>query len=195
MKDILLTSETTVKKMTGISDNLEGEYLVSAIKEAQDMGLQGILGQALIDRLKWCVTNDAFNRGSFRASSYNESFDIDGDYSQYKVLLDKAQYYLAYKTASELCMKVAYKVANMGVVKTSDDKVQNATFDEVAYQKDYYTGKADYYAYMLQQFLLDNRADYPELDDNHCHRIHSNLYSAASCGLWLGGPRGKKRRT
>ena len=31
----------------------------------------------------------------------------------------------------------------------------------------------------------------PELTEGDRHRIHSNLYSAATSGVWLGGPRAK----
>ena len=54
--------------------------------------------------------------------------------------------------------------------------------------------KADAYCLDLQNFLLRNRSDYPELTDNCCHNIKSNLHSAASCGIFLGGSRGKTIR-
>ena len=44
----------------------------------------------------------------------------------------------------------------------------------------------------LQRWLLDNRAAFPELRGCDCDAIQANLRSAASCGLWLGGVRGKK---
>ena len=53
--------------------------------------------------------------------------------------------------------------------------------------------KADAYCLDLQHFLLRNRDDYPELTDNCCHNIKSNLHSAASCGIFLGGARGRSK--
>lgn len=192
MKEILFTSEETVKGLTAISDNVESKYLLPAIREAQEIHLREILGDALMNKLSWCIDNNAF-RGAFAPADYNEDFETEtGGNPQYKRLLNKCQYYLAYKAVSELIPKVAYKIANMGVVKTSDENVQPATYNEIVAQRDYYTGQADYYCLLLQNYLLEHRAEYPEISENHANSIHSHLRSAASCGIWLGGPRGKK---
>lgn len=177
MEQVLLTSEKFVKSITNISDNIEGKYLLSAIREAQDIRLQGILGSALFAKLKEIVEQRATNSADNKA---------------YKTLIDQCQYYLAYQTIAELPMKISYKLANLGTVRTTDDKVQSATQEEIAKVQYYYQSKADFYAHELQGFLLRHSSDYPELNDNDCHQIRKNLYSAATCGLWLGGVRGKK---
>ena len=192
MKEILLTSEATVKELTAISDNVESKYLLPAIREAQEIYLREIIGDALMAKLKWCIENNAF-RGAFAPADFNDAFETEtGGNPQYKKLLGKIQYYLAYKAVAELIPKVSYKVANMGLVKTSDDNVQNATYNEIVLQRDYYVSRADYYCLLLQNFLLANRSDYPELTQQKANEIHATLKSAASCGIWLGGPRGKK---
>ena len=181
-----------MKGMTAISDNVESKYLLPAIREAQEIYLREIIGDALLAKLKWCVDNDAF-RGSFNGDNFDESLQSEtGSNQPYKDLLDKIQYYLAYKAVSELIPKVSYKIANMGVVKTSDDNVQNATYNEIVLQRDYYVSRADYYCLLLQNFILANRSAYPELTQQQVNEIHATLKSAASCGIWLGGPRGKK---
>ena len=191
MKEILLTSEANVKGLTAISDNIESKYLVPAIREAQEIYLREIIGDALMDKLKWCVDNNAF-RGAFSGADYNDDFDSEnGGNPQYKKLLGKIQYYLAYKAVAELIPKVSYKIANMGVVKTSDENVQNAAYNEIVMQRDYYVSRADYYCLLLQNFILANQRDYPELTQQKVNEIHATLKSAASCGIWLGGPRGK----
>ena len=192
MKEILLTSEASVKGLTAISDNVESKYLLPAIREAQEIYLREIIGDALLAKLKWCVDNDAFH-GSFNGDNFDESFQSEtGSNQPYKDLLGKIQYYLAYKAVSELIPKVSYKIANMGVVKTSDDNVQNATYNEIVLQRDYYVSRADYYCLLLQNFILANQGNYPELTQQQVNDIHATLKSAASCGIWLGGPRGKK---
>ena len=192
MKEILLTSEATVKELTAISDNVESKYLLPAIREAQEIYLREIIGDALMAKLKWCIENNAF-RGAFAPADFNDDFETEtGGNPQYKKLLGKIQYYLAYKTVAELIPKVSYKVVNMGLVKTSDDNVQNATYNEIVLQRDYYVSRADYYCLLLQNFILANRSAYPELTQQQVNEIHATLKSAASCGIWLGGPRGKK---
>lgn len=112
----------------------------------------------------------------------------------YQTLVDRCQYYLAYTTIVEVTNKVSYKIGNFGVAKSTDENLQVATQDEIAKMQFYYQSKADSACLDLQNFLLDNRADYPELTECACHKIESNLHSAASCGIFLGGARGKKRR-
>lgn len=174
--DILLISENAVRTITAISDNVAGKYLRASIQEAQAVGFCGIVGDTLYAKLCNLVDTGDISLPANAA---------------YKALLDKARYYLAYSAAVELVPKVTYKVANAGVVKTPDEKVEVATEPDMAKKASYYQAKADRACVDVQNFILNNRADYPELTEGDCHRIQSNLYSAATCGIWLGGPRGK----
>ena len=177
--EALLTSETFVKGVMSISDNIAGKYIQPSIREAQEIGLRNILGSCLLDKLKDLVVS-----GEIRNAG-NEA---------YADLLDKAQYYLAYQTVVEIIPKVSYKVGNHGLSKSTDDNLQVATQDEIGKMQYYYESKADHHCLLLQQWILDNYAAFPELGTCGCNRIQANLRSAASCGIWLGGPRGKDSR-
>lgn len=176
MAEYLLTSETFVKSVSNISDNVAGKYILPAIREAQEIRLKSILGSCLLSVLK--------QMGS------NGTLDDPGN-EAYKDLVDQAQYFLAYTAVVEILPKISYKIGNFGVAKSTDENLQVATQDEIAKQEYYYQSKADFYALELQQWVLDNRASFPELDECQCGKIRANLYSAATCGIWLGGPRGK----
>lgn len=179
MAEILLSSETFIKSVTNISDNVAGKYILSSLREAQEVSLKSIIGIPMLERLKELV----------------KSGQIDSDVNQkYKYLLGKIQYYLAYMTIVELIYKVSYKIGNAGLVKTAEENLQVASFDEIVAQKEYYQGKADFHCMELQQYILEDMNGYPEVDDATCRRIHANLYSAATCGIFLGGARGKRRR-
>lgn len=182
MANVLLTSERFVKDATSISDNLAGKFLLPAIREAQDVRLRDVLGSCLLEKLKGLVEKDP--------QTQTRPIDDQAN-ADYKDLLDRAQYFLAYAAAANVCEKVAYKVANMGVVKTSDDKVQPGDATEISRSRDYYVFKSDSECRTLQTWVLENRAKFPELDACQCDQIRAHLRSAASCGLWLGGPRGK----
>lgn len=173
---VLLTSEEFVKSISNISDNLSGKYLLSSIREAQEIHLKGILGSALLERLKDIVEGNAL---SDEANYY------------YAELIDRCRYYLVYWAMAETTMKVAYKVANAGVVRTTDEHLQAPTFAEVALVKKQYEDKADFYCYELQKWICANSGQFPELSTCDCERIASHLRSAATCGIWLGGARGK----
>lgn len=178
MAEILLSSEAFVKSVTSVSDNLSGKYILPSLREAQEVGLRGILGDSLLSKLKSLVKDG--------------SIDSDAN-GKYKELIDRCQYYLAYVTIVEVTNKTTFKVGNFGVAKSSDENMQIATQDEVAKMQYYYQSKADACCLDLQNWLMNNRTSFPELNDCDCRRISSNLYSAATCGIFLGGARGKSK--
>lgn len=174
MAEILLTSEQFVKSVTNVSDNLAGKYILPSIREAQEQGLKGILGDNLLAKVK-----DLFNSDS-----------LEG---HYKELVDHCQYYLAYATIVEVTNKISFKIGNFGVAKSQDENLQVATYDEIVKMQYYYQSKVDAYCLDLQNWILANKEHFPELTACQCNKIKSNLRSAASCGIFLGGARGKRR--
>ena len=176
MAEILLSSETFIKSVTNISDNVAGKHILPSLREAQDVGLRGILGDALLAALKGMVGDHSIS---------------DEGKEAYKDLLDRAQYYLAWTAVVEVCNRVTYKIGNFGVARSSDENLQPVGPEELGQQQFYYQSKADSCAVDLQNWLLNNRAQFPELNDCQCNAIRANLRSAASCGLFLGGPRGR----
>ena len=174
MAEVLLTSESFVKSVSSLSDNVYGKYLLPSIREAQETSLRGVLGDSLTDRLKEVVSSPETSE------------------KKYLDLIDKLQYFLAYSTIVKLIPKVQFKIGNAGVIKTTDENIQTATFSEIEKMIFDYQNQADVECRKLQQWLLKNYSDYPELSENDCRSIKANLTSAASCGLWLGGARGKR---
>lgn len=173
--EYLLTSEDFIKSHTNISDNLSGKYLQSAIHEAQEVVLRGIIGGCLLDKCKQLIA----------------AGELEGDY---KDLVDRCQYFLTWTVASDLGMRASYKITNFGLAKSNDENLSVATPDEIAANQGYYQAKADAQCYALQTWLLENRALFPELRACDCNRMRANLTSAASCGIYLGGARGKEVR-
>lgn len=179
MKDALFTNERFVKQTTGISDNLAGKYLLPSIREAQEQGLRSILGDCLFLKVRKLIADEVI--GSTENAAY-------------KALVDHCQYYLAYLSVVEVTNKVSYKIGNFGVAKSQDENLQVASYDEITKQQFYYQTKVDDYCLKFQNWIIENRKDYPELTECQCNKIRSNLYASASCGIWLGGARGKSRR-
>ena len=176
MAEVLLISENFVKKVSSISDNVAGKYILPSILEAQEVKFRGIVGDTLLAKLKAIV-----DAGQTEAE----------DNLPYKTLIERSKYFLAYSAIVEVCVKVTFKVANAGVVKTPDENVQVAERPDMESLRSYYQDKADSACLDLQNFILNNYRDYPELTEGECHRIKANLYSAATCGIFLGGARGK----
>lgn len=172
MKIVLLTSETFVKDLTPMSDNLSGKYLLPALQEAQEIGLRSILGDRLLDKLKELVSSNQLP-----------------DDSPYKELLDKIQYYLAYQALVSVIMNTSFKIHNFGLNQSSDENLTNPSYTDTIRICKYYQDKADYYCLLLQQYLLREKASFPELSTQDCKRINSHLRSSFTSGLWLGGAR------
>ena len=62
MAEILLSSESFVKSVTSVSDNLSGKYILPSLREAQEIGLRNILGDCLLSKLKSLVKDNAIEQ-------------------------------------------------------------------------------------------------------------------------------------
>lgn len=176
MEKVLLVSSNFIKNVSNISDNISGKLIEPAIWEAQNEGLRGIIGDRLEDKLE-----DLVRTGDISLSE-NE---------KYKRLLDKIQYFLAYTAISNICMLTSVKIDNAGLEQVGDEHMDPLGMDDSFRLSEFYQKKADYLCRQLQNYLLKNRSNYPELSQEDLHSIKSNLYSSATTGLWLGGVRGR----
>lgn len=180
MTKILLVSEDYIKTNSNLNDNVWGDYLLPAIREAEDMGLQSILGSCLYKEILRLV---------------DENLIGETGNAKYKELLDEyIQEYLMYQVITDLVPIIGVKLANLGTVVSNDEHITNLTEAERNNIKQYYQYRADFYARRLQEFLLNNRELFPELKECDCDRIKANLNSAASTGIFLGGARGRRIR-
>lgn len=172
MTDILLITEQSIKNITNISDNMAGKLLLTAIRESQEINLREILGDALLDEIKRQIQEN----------------DVRETYNQ---LILQCQYFLAYQSCANICMITSVKIDNAGLQRVSDEKMEPLPVSEVNQIHDYYQQKADFYCERLQNFLLQHKEDYPQLTTRQCNSINANLYSSATCGIFLGGARSK----
>lgn len=177
-KDVLLTSTDYIKTYSNISDNIDDSYMLPALLVAQRQYLEECLGTALVRKMQELVDS--------------ELIEIE-DNAKYKILLeDYVQEFLVFQSLVELAKIISFKFNNFGISRTDDEKMYNVSFDEVFRLADHYQKKADYFMYRMQRFLIANYSDYPELlTYKSIEDLQQNLYSAASCSLWLGGERGK----
>ena len=178
MTKTLLVSEKYIKQHSNLDDNVWGDYLLPAIREAQNIGLQSILGSCLYNALIEKVENGLIT-------------DIEN--AAYKTLLDDyVQDYMMYQTITDLVPIIGVKLANLGTAVSNDVHIENLSEDERSRLKTYYQYRADFYCKRMQEFLLENKDAFNELDECQCSKLKANLNSAASVGLWLGGLRSRK---
>lgn len=176
MIDVLLISEDYVKSNSNVDDNLWGKFLLPAIREAQEMGLQAVIGGNLYDAICSMVADGTIQE--------DDNFD-------YKYLLDKhIQPYLLYQVMVNVIPVIGTKISNMGAMTTDDEKARNVSKTERDDLETYYQYRADFYVKRMQEYLCKNRMIYPELSDCDCDKMSANLTSSATCPIWLGGARG-----
>ena len=173
MTNVYFIDPELVKQITNVSDNIEGKVLGPAIIEAGN-ALRDIVGDALCDKLEELILSGEIE--------LDESFN-------YKLLLEKAQYFLAYTAASLTTTLTAVKIDNFGVSRSTDEHIESLSLSDVFTISEHYQKKADEYCGKLQNWILKNKKKFPEVTENQCNDIKANLYSAASCGIWLGGTR------
>lgn len=177
-KYIFLTSEAFIKANSTINDNVDNKYMQSAMREAQEINLQSLLGTRLLRKLQNLV----------RTGEIAESGN-----TAYKECVDQCQYFLLYHTVAKLVMITGIHISNFGPNNPTDENMGNLYMSDLSQCEQYWINKADHYALMLQNWLLENHKYFPELCPKKISQLHSNLYSAASSGLFLGGARGRGR--
>lgn len=171
INNVLLVSEDFIKTNSNISDNVWGKFLLPAIREAQHIRLQSVIGPRLYDSILRKVMDNSLSE-------------------QYKELVDDyIQWFMLYQVLSDVIDVLDTKLVNLGTVRNRDEYVDNISDAERVRLKHNYEYKADWYCRQMQQYLLNNRDQFEELDDCACNNMRANLNSAASTGLWLGGYR------
>lgn len=169
MTNTLLISEKYVKTQSNIQDNVWGDFLTPAIREAQDIELQPIIGRPLYKKILKEV----------------EEKDVE---ARFKTLIeDWIQPYLLYQTIVSLIPIIGTKLGNIGTVISNDEHVQNISSSERENLEYRYRYLADHYKSELQKYLLANKDLYPELTSTCLKNL--NLKSSNSLPLWTGGIR------
>jgi len=171
---VILVSADQVKTYSSISENTSDKMIFTAILDAQQIELQSIIGSRLLDKICSLV----------QASNVIEP---------YKELLDDyIQPFLIRQVSSEVIIPISYKIGNFGVAQASDDHLEASQLKEISFIKQYYLDKANTAKKRLQDYLIANRNRFPELSEYDFPKdVYPNLYSNTSCGIWLGGVRGK----
>lgn len=175
MTNTLLISEKYVKTQSNIQDNVWGDFLTPAIREAQDIELQPIIGRPLYKKILKEV----------------EEKDVE---ERFKTLIeDWIQPYLLYQTIVSLIPIIGTKLGNIGTVISNDEHVQNISSSERENLEYRYRYLADHYKSELQKYLLANKDLYPELTSTCLKSL--NLKSSNSLPLWTGGVRHGQRES
>lgn len=177
MTNILFVSEDYVKSNSNLNDNMFGKNLLPAMREAQDVYLQQIIGSTLYNKLIDLIDQETIG---------------ETENALYKDLLDnQIRPYLLYQTLVQLIPVINAKLVNFGSSQSNDEHLVNLSQGDVAVLTGHYQNMADFYCRRLQEYILNN-CNTLGVDACTCDGIRSNLNNAATCGVWLGGQRGRK---
>lgn len=174
INEVLLTSENFVRNLTNIDGNVQSKFLLSAIRESQEVELQQVIGTNMLNKLKGLVEDGTIE-----------------ETEPYKNLLNECQLFLAYQSIVQLCLISTVKISNGGLQQTTDENLQVLDLQDTFTLQNHYQDKADFFRRRLQGYILDHKAELPEISQNKCNDMYAELHSAASTSLWLGGKRGK----
>ena len=146
MNNVLLISEKTIKENSLVSNNVDGKYIQNAIKTAQDISLQPIIGSKMFRKLTQMISEDALT-------------------DEYRILLvDYIQPILVNSVMSDLVLQLTYKFRNMGTVQTTDANLIIPSLKDLQYIREDYNLKAQFYMNRLSDYLEANCTkfkDYP----------------------------------
>lgn len=167
----MIITPDEVRTLSNISDNVNSKVLAAAIRTVQDDELMLIVGEPLLDKLKDVKEN--------------------GGPEIYTEVIEKARMFIINKVIAELIVMINYKIDNAGLIQTSDDNIECLGIDDTMTLKGYYDSRADHYAHLLQNFLIENLSRLPELTQPQVYKIHATLHSAGNPSVFLGGARGR----
>lgn len=159
MNNILLISENTIKQNSLVSNNVDGKYIQNAIRTAQDISLQPIIGQKLFQRLCDGVSNNNLNE---------LETELISTYIQ-PVLLNAVM--------SDLILQLSYKFRNLGAVQTVDTNVVIPSLTDLEYIRNDYSMKCTFYQNRLSDFLEANCTKFSQYPGCDCHSLRSNKYA------------------
>ena len=176
-KKVMLISPDAVKASGNINYNVDDEVIGSAIRTAQNIYLNDVLCPELVEKIQLLVWN---------AIQDGEDSIEDAQNTQYKALLeDYIKEAMSYKVTAEICVKIALKIRNMGVVQNADTNVNPVGLEDIKYLRDTYNGYWESSVNKMYAYLKKNRELFPEFVGCGCDKINVKA-KYGNTGLWLG---------
>lgn len=149
MTNVQLISEAKIRQYTDMNDNVDSKLIVNAIREAQDIELQRILGTLLYNKIIDDVQNNTLT------GAYQSLVD---DYVQNFLLY--AVYYVTLEA-------ILLRPRNNGLlIPTGGENSETADRSMYNVKRQSVKNKSEFYAEKLSQYLIENQGTFPELGQN-----------------------------
>lgn len=174
-KNVMLISPDTIKAFGDLNYNVEDGVIGASIRAVQNVYLTDIIGVDLVEKLQQLIYN--------RIKGLENNIDDASNY-QYKALLDDyINDVMAYKVAAEMCVRMALKMRNAGIIQTNDTNITNVSLKDVKYLSKSYDTYFNAAVNRMVKFIKENKSAFPELDNVCCSKFLSKY---GNTGLWLG---------
>lgn len=147
MADVIFISETYLKEMSVINENVDYKILKPTIIMVQDLYIQQILGTPLYNDLKTKITSDP------TLATYTSEKALIDDY------IAKA---LVWYVKMEATMEFKFRYMNKGVMTKSGENSQPADTSDLKYLMDKWRINAERYSQLLTDHLLINTITFPK---------------------------------
>jgi hypothetical protein len=146
----LILSEQKLRQFTDLNKNVDSELLNNAVREAQDIYLQRIIGTKLYQKILQ---------------------DIDGNAltGVYKTLVDGyIQPFLLYASYWEALDAIYTRPRNNGLLQpTGGENSEKADGEWYNRKRQTVQNKMDFYAEKLTNYIIEEQNSYPELNSNN----------------------------
>lgn len=149
MTTVQLISEAKIREFTDMNNNVDSKLISNAIREAQDIDLQRLLGTLLYNKILSDVQNNTLT-------------------GAYKTLVDDwIQNFLLYATYYNTLEYIYMRPRNNGLLTPTGGE-NSESVDRAMYnvKRQSVMNKREFYAEKLTDYLIENQNSYPEISEN-----------------------------
>ena len=154
MTNTFLISEVKLREYTDLDNNVDTALIKNAIREAQDIRLQSIIGTLLYEKIM-----DLVDSGDISLS----------ENAKYKTILDSyIQDYLIYAAYWYSLDAIYLRSRNNGLIQPNGGENSDAV-DRSLYnlKRSSVENKMEFYAEKLTEYIIEENTQYPELNDSN----------------------------
>ena len=154
MTNTFLISEVKLREYTDLDNNIDTALIKNAIREAQDIRLQSIIGTLLYEKIM-----DLVDSGDISLS----------ENAKYKTILDNyIQDYLIYAAYWYSLDAIYLRSRNNGLIQPNGGENSDAV-DRSLYnlKRQSVEKKMEFYAEKLTEYIIEENTQYPELNDSN----------------------------
>ena len=154
MTNTFLISEVKLREYTDLDNNVDTALIKNAIREAQDIRLQSIIGTLLYQKIM-----DLVDSGDISLS----------ENAKYKTILDSyIQDYLIYAAYWYSLDAIYLRSRNNGLIQPNGGENSDAV-DRSLYnlKRSSVENKMEFYAEKLTEYIIEENTQYPELNDSN----------------------------